>query len=78
MHTITWSNGSRDTARTWQALLDRIRRAQWIEMEEDEFRAEMGKRAWVWSETVIDIGASPRRFFEELERARMIQIERSK
>jgi hypothetical protein len=79
MHTITWSSGRVDQAPTWQAMLDLVRADQWAEYDsEDGFRAELAKRAYRWSTTAIDIGAPPRRFFLELERARLIIIERSK
>lgn len=75
MHTITWSNGTVDQAPTWQRMLDTVRSTQWSEyLSEEAFRAEMAKRAYRWSGTVIDIGARPAAFFRELERARMIVI----
>lgn len=76
MHRIIWSNGKVDQASTWQGLLDRIRGDQWRGYAEWEFRAEMAKRAWRWSHTSIDMGARPRRFFQDLERAKLIIIDR--
>jgi len=78
MHTIIWSNGHTDRAETWQGLMDLVRADQWREYDEQTFRAEMAKRALIWNGTEIDMGAPPKRFFEELERAKLIQIERSK
>lgn len=76
MHRVIWSNGKVDEARTWTGLLDQIREDQWRGYTDWEFRAEMAKRAWRWSRTSIDMGASPRRFFHELERAKLIIIDR--
>ncbi len=76
MHEIIWSNGHLDRARTWQGLMDIVRTTQWHDYDEEEFRAAMGKRAWRWAGAHIDIGATPKRFFEELERAKMIYIYR--
>lgn len=78
MPTITWSNGKVDRARSWQKLLDRVRRDQWRDFDEDGFRYEMAKRAWLWSNFELDMGAPPVRFFEQLEKAHLIRIERSK
>lgn len=78
MHQITWSNGSVDRARTWRAMFEKVRAYQWHDLDEEEFRAEMGKRCWLWSNTTIDIGAPYAQFFRELQRAGLIYIEGSK
>lgn len=74
MRAVTWSNGRVDRATSWQKLLDKIRADQWREYTEEEFRAAMAKRAWRWSKTEIDMGATPARFFEELQYAKLLVI----
>lgn len=74
MVAVRWSNGQIDTARSWQELLDLVRKTQWSLMPEDEFRYMLAKRAWRWSLTPVDTEATPRRFFKQLERARLVEI----
>lgn len=76
MHAITWSNGHTDRARSWQGMMDKVRRAQHRDYDEPSFRLEMAKRAWVWSETEVDALAEPEQFFVELQWARLIKIEK--
>lgn len=72
MIAIAWSNGLIHRARSWQKLMDKVRADQWHQFTEDEFRMAMAKRAIVWSGTEIDPFGSPREFFQELYRAKMI------
>ena len=74
MPAVEWSNGQVDRAPTWQGLLDKIRRVQWRRLDEDAFRFEMSKRALLWSGTKIDMGAPPKDFFKELQRAHMLVV----
>lgn len=78
MHAVTWSNGSTTRARTWRELFDKVRAEQWRELTENEFRDELAKRCWIWSETSIDVGAPYRELFRELQRAGLVVIEGEK
>lgn len=78
MPAVIWSDGSVTRSRTWQGVLDKVRALQWHELSEEDFRYELGKRAWRWSETEIDFEGSPKALFLELERAHMVVIERGK
>lgn len=73
--TVSWSDGSRSSARTWEALEQAVRKAQWHRWSEDDFREVMQKRAWRWSRTRISIDGNAAEFFAELERARLVAIE---
>lgn len=72
MATITWINGTKDSAPSWQAMMDLVRARQWSEMGEYGFRVTMAHRAILWSGIKIDMGAEPREFFAELLRARIL------
>lgn len=74
MATVRWSNGQIDRARSWEDLLDLVRKTQWAVMDEDEFRGVMAKRAWRWSHTSVDTGATAEEFFAELQRAKLIEV----
>lgn len=82
MHTISFSNGQVMQARTWKALAAKL----WAEQikwghdlaTEEEFRLAMAKRAYRWSGATIDLGARWAEFFRELERAKLLVIERGK
>lgn len=75
MHAIIWSNGERTTARTWAAMFEKVRASQWRELDEQEFRTELAKRAYVWSRTEIDPYGTYRELFYELARAGLVVIE---
>lgn len=74
MPTILWSNGKRDTADSWQALLDKVRKDQPTRMSETRFRSEMDRRARLWSGVRLDVDAPAEIFFKELAYAKMIVI----
>jgi hypothetical protein len=75
MPAVLWSNGQVDEAGTWRFLLDLVRKTQWEQMDDADFRAALAKRAWRWSRTSVDItDCSPRLVFRELERAGLVEI----
>jgi hypothetical protein len=74
MVAVRWSNGQVDTARSWAELLEVVRKTQWTLLPEQEFRYMLAKRAWRWSLTPVDPDTTPRRFFKQLERARLVEI----
>lgn len=71
---VRWSNGQVDAAPTWQALLDRVRETQWHTWTEEQFRLVLAKRAVRWSGYEIDIDASPRDLFLQLEEAGLVLV----
>jgi hypothetical protein len=71
---VRWSNGSVTAAGDWQELLDKVRRLQWWDWDEDTFRQILGKRAERWSGTTIDIDAPPEELFRELARAKLVIV----
>lgn len=78
MVSITWSNGHRDEAASWDALLDLVRDTQWRTYSELGFRYEMQKRAYRWSGLTIDVDGSAQDLFVELQRAKLIVIDGKK
>lgn len=74
MPIIRWPNGEINEATTWGALFDLVQEAQWRTMSKRRFRRVMARRAVVWSNMEINKKAPPEAFFEELERAGMLQI----
>lgn len=74
MPTVKWTNGKVDSAHSWQALLDNIRRTQWHRYDEQKFRDVMGHRARIWSGTKINTDGTAEQFMRELAYARLIVI----
>jgi hypothetical protein len=74
MVAIEWGDGRQLAASTWDELFHMVREKAWNGLDEDSFRQEMAKRALRWSGTVIDPWLPARKFFRELERARMLVI----
>jgi hypothetical protein len=75
MAQVRWSNGQADRAHSWEALESKIRNDQWWDLDPDEFRIVMQKRAYRWSLIEITTLGTSEEFFKELERARLIVIE---
>ena len=75
MPAVIFPDGARIAARSWRSLERRLRRDSWNPSYPPAFRAEMARRAKVWSGTRIVTEGSSRRFFEELKRARLLMIE---
>ena len=71
---VEWSDGTQVFAPDWEALFNQVRESQWTAMPPQHFRAEMAKRAIRWSNTRIDPWLPHRKFFMELERARMLMV----
>jgi hypothetical protein len=71
---IRWPDGEMERAPTWGALLDMLRQQQFEDLTEARFRIELGRRAYNWSYTQINAWAPPRRLFQELARAGMLDI----
>lgn len=72
--TIMWPNGRYDEAGTWDELLENIRMSQWSDMNEQEFRRTMARRAAIWSSTIIMVNCTAARFIRELERAGILIV----
>jgi hypothetical protein len=75
MPTVTWTNGTIDSAADWQTLLDQVRATQWHAYDERKFREVMGRRARMWSGTKINIDGTAEQFMRELSYARMLTID---
>lgn len=76
MVAVRWSNGHVDTASTWPELFESVRKSQWRAYDETSFRRAMAWRALQWSGLIIDHEAPARRFFHELEAAKLVMIDR--
>jgi hypothetical protein len=73
---VIFPDGSRLTAKTWRELESILRNDSWNPSDKEKFRAEFAKRARNWSGTEIDSELISRQWFEELERAGLLLIER--
>lgn len=74
---IVWPDGVTQSAPTWRALLEDLRRLPWNQHFKNmqDFKDEMARRAYVWyGEPVVRPSSPPKRFFQELERAKMLRI----
>lgn len=70
-------DGSRIEADTWVDLEAVLRTDSWNPYHKAEFRAEFAVRAKNWTGTVIDSELVSEQWFEELERAGLLLIERA-
>lgn len=75
MPKVRWSNGQADSAPTWEALEQIIRKSQWTVRNSPDFRDEMAERAIRWSGRKIMTDCTAHEFFLELEYAKLIRIE---
>jgi hypothetical protein len=75
---ILWSNGQRDSAESWDALLDKIRSDQMRPYTEGQFRKELARRARIWSGFRIDHTLPAPMLFKELEYAKVVVILRGR
>lgn len=74
MAEVIMTDGTILTAETWSALEQMLRDDEWNPSKKVKFRLEFGRRAYNWSGKLIDLEASSRRFFRQLERAGMLRI----
>lgn len=72
---VIWPDGCMDSAPTWLALFDRVRRGQWHRYTRKAFRQEMERRASVLSGVELDLSTCDlRTFFERLESVDVCRI----
>lgn len=72
---IRWPDGKEYGGNSWSDLLRRINALPWNEhMDESEFRQELARRAYVWSETIVNPAAPPATLFRELAKAGALEI----
>lgn len=72
---IRWNDGLAMAAGTWTQLLRQVNNLPWnADYEKDELKEHLRKRAFVWDLREIQPNLSPKRLFEELEKARMLTI----
>jgi hypothetical protein len=76
MVAVIFPDGTRLEGATWADLERQLREDSWNPSDERELREEFAHRARVWSGTQIALDSSPERFFEDLERAGLLMIER--
>ena len=74
MPRVLWPSGTIDFGETWEDVLERVRSTQDRDVPMEDFRAELGKRAWVWNRVHVDPSADARDFFQQLEWAKMLKI----
>jgi hypothetical protein len=77
MVAVVWPDGKVSSAPTWSALLTDLRRMPWNAhfKSDQEFKKEMARRAYIWcGEPLVRPSSSPKRFFEELEEAKMLRV----
>lgn len=71
---IRFPDGAMISGRTATQVLNRWRGKQWNEVTEIEFRDELAKRAYIWSEAHVDAEAKPLEFLRQLSDAGLIKI----
>lgn len=72
---VIWPDGCMDSAPSWLALFDQVRRNQWHRYTRKQFRAEMTHRAEVWSGAHLDLATCDlETFFRRLEDAGVLRI----
>lgn len=71
---IRFPDGAAITGRTATQVLHRWRGKQWNEVTDIEFRDELAKRAYIWSEAHVDAEARPLEFLRQLADAGLIKI----
>lgn len=74
MPQIILTSGTILTADTWRDLEQMLRDDEWNPSKKLKFRLEFGRRAFNWSRSEIQLDASSRRFFRQLERAGLLRI----
>ena len=76
MVAVIFPDGARLEGPTWADLERQLREDAWNPSDKQGFREEFANRARVWSGTAIAVDSSPKEFFEELEKAGLLRIER--
>jgi hypothetical protein len=76
MPAIIFPDGTRLSGETWEDLEHQLRSDDWNPSDPVEFREDFAHRARVWSGTEMAVESSSEQFFEDLERASMVLIER--
>lgn len=76
--TIRFTDGTSISGDTASQALAEWRRRQWHKSSPSGWRNELAKRAYVWSDSVIDTHTPAALFLADLEEAGLIQIERNK
>lgn len=71
---ILWSNGQRDSAESWDALLDKIRLDQPRSYTDRQFRLELARRTQLWAGFRVDPSLPAAELFKELCYAKMIVV----
>lgn len=72
---VIWPDGCMDSAHSWLALFDQVRRSQWHAYTRRQFRAEMARRAGIWSGAELDLtDCDMETFFRRLEEADVLRI----
>jgi hypothetical protein len=76
MPAVIFPDGARLVGKTWADLELQLRKDAWNPSFEEKFRKEFANRARNWSGTEIATESSSKQFFEDLERAGMVLVER--
>lgn len=71
---IRFPDGAQISGRTATQVLARWRGKQWTDVTDIEFRDELAKRAYIWSEAHVDCEARPLEFLRQLSDAGLIKI----
>lgn len=71
---VIWTDGHHDSATSWRALEEHVRRDQWHRYGRLAFRLSMRHRARVWSDSGVGLLGSSAAFFADLEAAGMLRI----
>lgn len=76
MVTVQWSDDSRTSAGTWEELTARVATIQWHVYTAEQMKHVLAKRAYRWSGTPVDPSAGDREFWRQLEKAKLVIIEK--
>lgn len=71
---IRFPDGAAISGRTATQVLKRWRGKQWTDVSDIEFRDELAKRAYIWSDAHVDTDARPLEFLRQLSDAGLIKI----
>lgn len=74
MIVLTWPDGSRLTAPSWEAMEERISEVQWTPLPKWRMRRELARRALVWNGERVPVWGSSERFLRRLSAAGLFDV----
>lgn len=77
MITVKWKDGRTTQAESWDGLTEALRRMRWnADLETDsELRAEIARRAYVWSGALVNPALPADRFWTNIAATGLLELE---